>query len=508
MAVNAWRIAFAIAMVPISLPPAGAQNRAWTVTPTIGLRETYNDNVALSATPDRGEFITDIIPGLIVTGRGRRFTADLRYTGDILFYARNREQDRIANTLTGLGTLEAVERFFFVDAQARIGQDYISPFAARPSDITTVTNNRTETRALSLSPYVRSQFAGGYTYELRNRNTWSSTDTSFLAKVHTREWTGNVASPIRLFGWQIDANDTGIAYDQPVPRPERKSRIARGRLFYQPDPAVRLSASAGREENNFVQEEEMQSYDTYGYGILWKPTPRTTAQFDWERRYFGAAPVASLEHRWRLSAINLSYSKSATTYQQQLFNVPAGNTADLLDQIFRARIPDPVERRQAVEQFMRATGTPASLSTSLAFYSEQILRQERLQGSYALIGNRNSVALTAFRGTTDALTQAPPGLPAEVFLNPNSRIDQHGFGLTGSHRVTAFTSLALSGNRIYAKEKASGIDSVNDFVTLNVAQTLSPKTTALSGLTYSHFDSNNTSPVHARTVFTSIYHRF
>src|SRR5581483_11476399 len=173
----------------------------------------------------------------------------------------------------------------------------ISPFAPRPGDNTTITNNRLETRTWSLSPYVRSQLPGGYTYEVRNRNTWTRSDASFLSKSHVRQWSGNLASPISLFGWALDASDVDIQYEDPfVPRPERKSRIARARLFFQPDPTLRLSASVGREENNFVLE-QMQSYDTYGYGLLWRPGPRTTAQFDWERRYFGISPVASFEHR-------------------------------------------------------------------------------------------------------------------------------------------------------------------------------------------------------------------
>src|SRR5581483_9033998 len=136
--------------------------------------------------------ITQVTPGISITGRGKRLSANLNYTGDLISYARDRENDRLANTLSAFGTLEAIERFFFIDAQANVGQNYISPFAARPSDNTTITNNRVETRTSSLSPYVRSQLPGGYTYELRNRNTWTRTDADFLSKIDTQQWSGNL----------------------------------------------------------------------------------------------------------------------------------------------------------------------------------------------------------------------------------------------------------------------------------------------------------------------------
>src|SRR5688572_17605371 len=77
---------------------AAAQARAWSVTPSIGLRGTYTDNVSLTAAPERGEFVTQISPAINVNGRGSRFNASLNYTADALFYARNSEENRLANT--------------------------------------------------------------------------------------------------------------------------------------------------------------------------------------------------------------------------------------------------------------------------------------------------------------------------------------------------------------------------------------------------------------------------
>jgi uncharacterized protein (PEP-CTERM system associated) len=241
MAASAWGSASAIATLLLVTAPALSQTRAWTIAPSIALRESYNDNAALSAAPAHGQFITDVNPGLSIVGSGRRFSANVNYTANVLFYSRDHDQNRVINNLNAAGKLEAIERFFFIDAQASVNQSYISPFGPRPSDITTVTNNRIETATVNLSPYVRSVLPGGYSYELRNRNTWTNTDTSFLAKVHTRQWDFNFTSPIARFGWAVDANTTNIDYDDPARPglPERPSRIARGRVFFQPDSTLR-----------------------------------------------------------------------------------------------------------------------------------------------------------------------------------------------------------------------------------------------------------------------------
>src|SRR5207253_1791759 len=131
----------------------------------------------------------------------------------------------------------------------------------------------------------------------------------------------------------------------------------------------------------------------------------------WERRFFGTSKLVSFEHRTPLTAWNASYSKNISSFSQELLRLPPGDTAGLLDLIFRARIPDPLERAQAVEQFLRTTGTPRFLANSLAFYTEQIFLIERLQASFALLGVRNSITFTAFRGRSTTLTEAPVGLP-------------------------------------------------------------------------------------------------
>jgi uncharacterized protein (PEP-CTERM system associated) len=204
----------------------------------------------------------------------------------------------------------------------------------------------------------------------------------------------------------------------------------------------------------------------------------------------------------------LSYSKNISTFPQEALRLPPGNTAELLDQILRARIPDPAERQQAVQQFLRTTGTPAFLGNSLSFFTEQVFLQERLQGSFAVLGVRNSITFTAFSGRTTQITDTPVGVPSDVFLASSSRFKQHGFGANASHRLTPFTSLSANVNRVSTKAQDSDLESVTDSASLNVTHSVSPKTDTLGGFTYTHFDANTGPASKARTVFVGLFHRF
>ena len=504
MGASQWSVA------PLALTlilAANAADAKWVVSPEIGLRELYSDNPTLATTDRRSDLITQITPAIRVDGSGARFKASLSYAPSAIFYAHHSSEDRVANNLQAFGTLEAAEKFLFVDVNGNISQGSISPLGAQPADITTISPNRVEARTYGVSPYVRGQAGSAFSYELRNRNTWTSTNSNALANVHATQWAGHATSPVSRFGWALEYDQSQISYTN-LDRPDYSSKLYRGRLYFQPDVDLRLSASAGREENNYALQRQ-QSYYIRGVGALWKPGPRTTAELETEHRYFGPSRLARLEHRTRLTAWTLAYSRNGSNYQQELLRLPAGNTAALLDAIFAARIADPVERQAAVEQFMRASGTPAFLSNPLAFYTQQIFLQERLEASVAIVGKRNSVIFTGFRSETTSLSSVG-SVVSDAFAT-GSRFTQRGFGVNASRQLTAFTTLGVSARRTLARqeEPASG-DTRNDYLSLSLTQTLSPKTTTFAGLSYTRFDSSPAGSAYgnARSAFVGLTHRF
>jgi uncharacterized protein (PEP-CTERM system associated) len=505
-AVRKWRaIAGLLVIIAQNVPAAN-----WTVTPEIALRETYTDNAFIGVGTPRSDWVTEVTPRIRIDGRGPRLTANLTYAPSVLFYARNSEGNDVINNLNAFGRLEAVEKFFFVEAAANVSQSFLTPFAPQPNEIATSTQNRVETRTVSLSPYIRHE-GRDLEYELRSRNVWTDSDSNGLGKFRTEQWTGRVAGPVRRFGWALEFDQSDISrYDTIVERPDDKSRLYRGRLYYRPDPAWLLSASAGTEENNYVLN-QMQQTDIYGAAVAWRPSARTSADVAYEKRFFGPSRLVRFNHRTRLSAWNLTYSRNTSSYQEEVLRLPPGNTTALIDGIFAARIPDPNQRRAAVEQFMTANGTPAFLANSLAFYTQRVYVREGFDASVALLGKRNSITFTAFAAESTDLPADALGIPSDALLAAR-QIRQRGFGAYAQHSLTPLTSIGASATRVYSREdQPLEIDSRNDNFNLTLTHTVSPKTTTFAGVSVTRFDSDEPGFIpnqDATSVFVGLNHRF
>jgi uncharacterized protein (PEP-CTERM system associated) len=482
----------------------------WAVQPSITLRETYTDNAFPDSTEARSDFITQVTPAIRIEGRTPRLTANFNYAPTALFFAQNREANDVVNNLSAYANLEAVERFFFVEGSGYVAQTYVSPFAPRPADITNTTQNRVETRTATLSPYVRHE-GRDLVYELRNRNTWTTSNQPSLGNFRTQQWTGRVAGPVRTFGWALEFDDTSVShYDALVNRPDDKARLYRGRLYWQPDAAWRLSASAGSEENNYILQ-ETQRTTIYGAAIAWRPSTRTTADLEYENRFFGPYRLARFTHRTRLTAWNVSYTRNYSTYQQEILRLAPGDTTALLDAAFAGRFPDTDQRRAAVEQFQRASGTPEFLSNSIAFYTQTVFLNEIVDASFAIIGARNSITFTAYAGEISQISADALGILPDALLLA-SVIRQRGFATYVDHKLTPSTTIGARAMRVYSDQvQPVSFPSRNDYFNLLLTYTATPKTTLFTGVAISKFDTDN--PLFnpnwdSNSVFVGLNHRF
>jgi uncharacterized protein (PEP-CTERM system associated) len=516
---RSWRAAAGLLLLtwaPLGAAQYGLQpdlplgTAGWTVQTDLTLREIYTDNAFLGVGEPRHDFVTEVTPGIRINGRSPRLTANFSYRPSALFYARNDQANDVVNNLAAFARLEAIERFFFVEAFGNISQSFFSPFAPRPGEIAINTANRTETSTVGLSPYLRGRLGAGFEYELRNRHTWTRTDNNNLGDFYTRDWFGRFASPMRLFGWALEYYDTVTEVEDDLARrPDQESRLYRARLYYQPDPAWRFSVSAGEEENNYIAR-QTQRDTIYGAGVAWNPGPRTSAEFQYEHRFFGPSRLARVNHRTRLTAWNLAYSRNTSTYQEEVLRIPPGNTTALLNAIFAARIPDPTQRRAAVEEFMRGSGTPATLSSSLAFYTQRVYLREAIEASFGILGVRNSITFTAFYAENSNISADVIFLP-DAFLFAN-RFDERGFIARFDHKLTPVTTLSASAHRVDTRRiDPPGPKSRNDYVTLTLNHVASPKTNVFAGVSITRFDSEDSvfaDNQDANSLFVGLTHRF
>ena len=522
-----WRRLFAPLLLCCSIPTAVAQytpaaerslpigRTGWTTQAEVGVRETYNDNATFGGSgAEEYDFITELWANLRLHGRGPRLNASIEYRPTLLLYARNSQEDNFLNFLNASGNLEVLDNFFYIDAFGSIRQEFVSPFGGRPGDITTATPNRAETTSVGVSPYVRGLLRWGQEYELRYRHLWTSSEATSVADVESQYVTGRLASPVRLFGWALEYEQSEIRQEDFTRQPDRESRLARARVFFQPDYAWRFSASVGREENNYELLRQTKSSDIYGAGVAWNPSARTSAEVYYEERFFGPSRLARLQHRTPLTAWSINYSLGTSDYQQELLLRPTFDTAALLDSMFVSRIPDPTERRAVVEQFMRSFGLPSSLTPSnpLTFYTTQIFLQERLDAAVAIIGVRNSITFNVFASQSDRISEAVPSDAFDAFIF-GERIKTRGFGLRADHKLAPFTSVGASATRIHSVQedpttRTQIFDTRSDYFTLTLNHLLSQRTTTFAGVGVNDEDGEPFGSRRSHTLFVGLTHRF
>ena len=72
-----------------SAPTDGAKSPGWTLTPTVGVSESYDDNVSLlgegTASPT-DDYVSTVFPGADLSYGGRHTRLDMGYTGSFLNY--------------------------------------------------------------------------------------------------------------------------------------------------------------------------------------------------------------------------------------------------------------------------------------------------------------------------------------------------------------------------------------------------------------------------------------
>src|SRR5262249_35116631 len=144
-------------------------------------QEQFTDNVLLTPTDRRSDFITIVQPGLFVSDDSERFKGNLDYSPALYYYAITPGQNVIGHNLYGNGTAALLPDHLFIDARAyasvqpsnvglatgagalhpTIGPNVVNSPIGIPS------SQLSQTATFSLSPYFIERFDGYGTAQLR-----------------------------------------------------------------------------------------------------------------------------------------------------------------------------------------------------------------------------------------------------------------------------------------------------------------------------------------------------
>lgn len=453
----------------------------WTLVPTLGVEETYTDNLRLGPPgSQRGDWVTQVRPGLSVNATGARLRLDASYALQALHRA-NDGSDDLLHSLDARATAELSRQLFYLDATASIAQQNVSLLGPQAASNINVTGNRATVNSYSLSPYLHRELGSQavvdarFTHSSVSSNASSSSSPAAAAGIKSDseriDLKATSGPAYRLMRWNAAYSAERTGNGQADTRTERVLVGAR-RLV---TPAFGIQLNAGYDRNNYLSSGQAPKGLSWNVGPEWTPTPRTRVAATIGRRYNGSDRALDFSHRTRLSAWTATYSEDITTARQQTLVPRAVETAAYLNTLFLSSIPDAAARQAAVQDFMTRTNLPPTLEVPLNFLTTVPFLSRRWQGTFAIKGARHTVLATSFVQTREALGATQPG--AGDFAS-SSRTRQTGGNLVWTLRITPRTNSTLNVGATRNQFPELGREDKNRFLRAALAHQLLPRVSA------------------------------
>ncbi len=431
-------------VVLVALFPSGiARAETWRVIPGVAVTETYSDNLDLSPADVaiRGWYTT-VSPTLRVDLNGARAKGFLDYRYFDTRYSGQPQLNESQNFLNSRLTVEAIERWLYIDARADSSLQNRSPYgAAVTPDQPTLSQNRVTTNTIQLAPLIRGRFTNVGDYVVRYNAAYVKTDDTLVEDTKSGEFSARLqsANPGARFNWVVEASD--LAMRNGVIDTRRDSRI-RATIIYEVAQGVQVSASGGYEKSDFA-DPEGESDTTPGAGFTWTPSERTQVAAFAERRFFGTGHSLLAVHRTPQTAWRIASVKDAAVLPTGVTGGGAGSIGGLMSYLLTSAIPDPLAREAAVRRRLEdyGIGGTSILSSGVVNFRPYVFRNTT--ASAALLGVRHTLTLT--------YTDREERYSNPVISGALGQIDdtrQRGFSLDGSRRLTPLTTATVFGRSL------------------------------------------------------------
>lgn len=445
----------------------------WEVLPRLNLRETYSDNLGLIRNNTRtGDFVTQINPGLSVTGVARRFSLDASYTMNNLIYAEASNFNRTRHQLNATATTEILEDLFFVDGRARISQQNISLLGPQSFDNVNVTGNRADVRTFSISPYLRHRFQNFASGELRYTRSLVSSNANSLFNSNGDSFSAglNSGTAFQTLSWGVTYSNQMVHFDRNDRTVEMERSIAN--LGYRITPQFGLTASGGYERNSFISIRGNPSSPTWTVGFYWNPSERTSIVANAGQRFFGDTYYVLANHRTRMTVWNVSYNEGITTFNQQAQLGSPINLAGSLGQLLGAQ--NPTFSPGLIQQNSGALlglGASGAFFDPTNFFTNRLFLQKRFQASVAMNGTRNTLVFRIFNMTRRAFSpeSVDVGIVGVENLALLNHTRQSGVNAMWSYRLSNLTRASV--NLGYTRFSFLGHDREDDFMLSSISLT-------------------------------------
>jgi uncharacterized protein (PEP-CTERM system associated) len=491
------------------LAPSAAVAQKWSADAGLSSQLEWTSNAAFGEIGGRSDTVIDIRPHIKLVGEG----AQLKFSGsaalNAITYANRTQPSRLEPEADLGASLEAVRKFLFIDAALRSFQTSANPFGARAEAGATSENSVTTAQA-RLTPRIEGMTSERIRYRLRSDNSWTYVGgaTAALAGSNSSGYFGQHAvsfeqDPLPL-GWRIEAQRSETRYRDATLDPLVLD-LARATLSYALGQDLSAGVHVGRERTSL--DARNGNGTIYGVEAKWQPSPRNMLSVFEERRFFGSSWNLLFDHRTPGFAWNLVAARTLESAPQSVFNLPAtDNVAALLDAMFTTRFPDPVERARIVQDLIARQGLPTSALQPISLQTQRLSVVNLNAATIALIGVRNTLALSGFQTRTKDAPDTNPLLNGGSLTNNN----QYGASIALTHRLTPSTALtaAADWSRIRALAGLGDQQSTQRTARLRLNVAASPKTNVFAGTRYGVIDSNTVVSGHEGAAFVGLDHQF
>ncbi|MGB4497478.1 MAG: hypothetical protein WBI40_02165, partial [Methylococcaceae bacterium] len=149
-----------------------------TVTPSVSMQEIYSDNINLDPSgQEKSAFVTDVSPGISISGQSAKSTLNLNYRMQNLYNAQGSNDVKTLNQLQYNSHTTFIQNRLFLDSQSSISQQNISSDNIANDNISGGAGNSTTVSTFGLTPYWTPQFGNYASGTLRVNFNTVSTDT-------------------------------------------------------------------------------------------------------------------------------------------------------------------------------------------------------------------------------------------------------------------------------------------------------------------------------------------
>jgi uncharacterized protein (PEP-CTERM system associated) len=501
VALSYARLKAARGLLPVAAAAAcgaAAAQGAASIVPTVGLTVTATDNRDLSATRRESDLITQISPGISIASRRGPLQGQLNYALNGVVYARGSELNNVYHSLGASGRWSLLDGRAGVDATASAGRQLISAFGTQSPDANVGTANQAQVVSYSLSPHLNGRLPGNAFYRTRVTFAESRSDAGSTGDSRSLNAVVGVGGQLGALGWGVD-------YIRALSETPQTARSHNARLFgslsYLFDPELQGFVRLGSESDD-IRTGRSERTTTWGLGVLWQPTPRTTLRADYDNRFFGRSHAFSFSHRTARTVWTASDAR----------NFQAGGASgravvsnyDLFFAQFASIEPDPVKRDVLVRNFLAANGLDAGSRVVIGGFltsGPTVQRSQNLTAAYQ--GLRHTLTVSLLGSDTRSLGAG--GAQGDL-ANANA-VRQQGLSVGFSHRLTPESSLVVTASlqRTPAAGTFGGSDQQSVVATWSTR--LGRTASGSLGLRHTRYD-NDSNPYNESAVIGSLRLQF